>query len=162
MKKRLVAIALIACFSPVVLPQPSEAQVETAIGASACAASGVCGAIVGIVFLGGVGYYVLNANNGKRYRVPPHQMEIHRQPIPQAGPRPEMRSAGYNEPGKVETHAVTHPNLCRQMEQKFIMQGRKLRLHRIRRTMNPGLRYDCEFKGEDAVEGWFNDRRYGR
>lgn len=159
--RKLIAVALVACFSPVVLPQNGRTQVvESVVGGSACAASIGCGVVVGIVFLGGVGYYVLKAN-GRKYRVAPSQMEIHSQPIPQAGPRPDLRTQ-YNEPGKVETHAVTTADLCRRMEQKFLLQGRQLKLHRIRRTTNPGLRYDCEFIGEDAVEGWFHDRRGGR
>ena len=162
--KKLVALALTACFAPIALPQNSRAQVaEGAIGASACAASVGCGVVMGAVVLGGVSYYVLNSN-GRKYRVHPSNMEIHRYPQPQARPTPrgDMRSAGYNEPGKVETHAVTTADLCKKMEQKFLMQGRRLKLHRIRRTATPGLRYDCEFIGPDAVEGWFHDRRGGR
>ena len=54
MRKRLIAIALTACFTPIVAPQNTRAQVvESMVGGSACAASVGCGVIVGITVLAG-------------------------------------------------------------------------------------------------------------
>lgn len=77
--------------------------------------------------------------------------------------RTESGTGGnYNEPGKREVHAVSSPQLCREMAERFKMQGRNIKLVRIARTATPMLRYDCIFEGPDAVEGWFHDRRGGR
>lgn len=162
MKRKLIAIALSLSFIPA-LPQNTRAQ--TGVWEIPCVASGAC-AVIATYVVAGITYYTLrNKRTRRTWDIDGRNLQNHAQPQPRPGPRPEMRMEerpGYNEPGKVETHAVASPQLCRQMEQKFLMQGRKLKLHRIRRTTNPGLRYDCEFIGEDAVEGWFHDRRGGR
>lgn len=143
MNKRVLAIVLATIALPS-LQQPAQANAEAARATiAACRASPQACAVVGAA----VGTWVL-WNNAPKI-------------LCTAGTCREMRTQ-YNEPGKVETHAVTHPNLCRQMEAKFQLQGRRLKLHRIRRTATAGLRYDCEFTGQDAVEGWFHDRRGGR
>ncbi|MBD2073927.1 hypothetical protein H6F86_08495 [Phormidium sp. FACHB-592] len=153
MQRRALAIALTACFSPIVLPQNSRAQVvETYVGATACAATVGCGAIVGIVFLGGVGYYILNAR-GQKYRLHPNQMEIHTQPIPQSGPRPEMRS-------QQEIHGAVNRSDCNQIAARFKRAGRRVKLVRtLPNDVGVGgvLKWKCIFEGEDAIPGWYSN-----
>lgn len=142
MKKKVIAIALSLLCSPVALPQNSRAQVvESVVGGSACAASVGCGVIVGIVFLGGVGYYVLNAN-GRKYRVHPTQMEIHREPIPQAGPRPEFRQQGesfYN-PAIEEFTLANNRSGCHEKEKRVKKEHPEwdVWLASIKRNRSPG------------------------
>lgn len=158
-RAQLTALGLTGVLLTVSAPR-GEAQTAAA-AAIPCVASGVC-VVIGTVVIGGIMYYQLRNNRTRTvFNVPTNgNYENHAYPQVRPGPNPNMQTQ-YNEPGKVEVHAVTHPDLCRQMEQKFLMQGRNLKLHRIRRTMNPGLRYDCEFVGPDAQEGWFHDRRGG-
>lgn len=80
MKKQFIAIALAACFIPLA-PQNSRANPAVAVGAAGCAASGVCGVIVGTVVIAGVLCYVINANNGRQYTVQAYGFEVHRQPL---------------------------------------------------------------------------------
>jgi hypothetical protein len=153
MKQKIIAIAL-SLFCVPVLPQNCRAQVvESVIGGSACAASVGCGVIVGIVFLGGVGYYVLNAN-GRKFRVHPTQMEIHARPIVQPGPKP---SAFY---AKQERHGAVRASDCNKMAERFRRAGRRVRLVRvIPNDVGVGgvLRVVCLFEGEDAQEGWYGN-----
>jgi len=149
MSKRLIAIALMTCFAPAIAQQPSDAQVvESMVGGSACAASVGCGVVVGIVVLGGVAYYVLNAK-GRKYRVSP--MEVHAQPIPQAGPRPRAFYAQ-------EQHGAASEGSCYKMAQRFQRAGRRVKLVRTERN-NLGvggvLTWKCIFEGEDAQPGWY-------
>lgn len=147
--KKLLALAIGSTIMINLLPPPAQANVAAGPAIGACAANPAACAIIGA----GAATWILWSNGTKLYCTYGTCQRTNQAPR-------EFRQ--YNEPGKVETHAVTTADLCRRMEQKFLMQGRRLKLHRIRRTTNPGLRYDCEFIGEDAVEGWFHDRRGGR
>lgn len=160
--KKLIAIALIGCFSPAVMPQSSRAQVvESVVGASACAASVGCGVVVGIVFLGGIGYYVLNAG-GRKYRIPPSQMEIHAQPMPQAGPRPDMRSGGSrnDDSGRqAETGRLSrNRGGCVDMVKRAQQGGFRVSLIRTERNNAPGtfLEIWCVIAGDSREIARFN------
>ena len=172
MRKRLIAIALTACFTPIVAPQNTRAQVvESMVGGSACAASVGCGVIVGVIVLGGVAYYVLNAN-GRKYRVSPMEMQMHSQPIPQAGPRPSPRGDMRSTPresrisddetnirGVREVHMAMSPQHCDAMLRRFRSQGLRLALRKKPNPM-PGARKMtlCIFEGTDADPNRFADR----
>src|SRR5579885_506783 len=144
--KQLLAIALPGLLLiPALPPKPANANPAAAVIAACGAQPEIC-AIVGAA----AGTWIL-WNSGRHYWCTAGQC----QPTRRSPYVPNESRVQFNESGKVEVHAVAHPNLCKTMEQRFIMQGRSIRLHRIRRTTNPMLRYECEFVGDDAVEGWF-------
>lgn len=68
----------------------------------------------------------------------------------------------YNEPGVRESHFVSSEAECYKMAQKFRQDGRKLELKRTARSGNVQMPFLCVFEGEDAVDGYYQDRRYER
>lgn len=163
MKKQIIAIALALSFTPAV---PTRAQVvESLVGGSACVASVGCGVIVGTVIVGGIAFYVLN-HNGRKFRARPGELyEIHSQPMPQAGPRPEPPGAVYSRGGREESghyaetgRLVTNYDGCRDMEKRFRKGGFKLNLIRVEPHRAPGSYYGwwCVFGGDSREVGRFN------
>ena len=61
-----------------------------------------------------------------------------------------------------ETHGAVSQQTCYEMEAKFQRDGRRIRLVDTRRSTNPGavLRWICIFEGEDADQGYFEEKRY--
>ena len=61
-----------------------------------------------------------------------------------------------------ETHGVVSRKTCYEMEENFQQQGRRIRLVRVDRSISPGavLQYICIFEGEDADQGYFEEKRY--
>lgn len=61
-----------------------------------------------------------------------------------------------------ETHGVVNQQNCYDMEARFQRQGRRVRLVETRRSANSGaiLRWICIFEGEDADQGYFEEKRY--
>lgn len=61
-----------------------------------------------------------------------------------------------------ETHGAVSRQNCYDMEAKFLREGRRITLVRVERSTNPGatLQYTCIFEGEDADQGYFEDKRY--
>lgn len=61
-----------------------------------------------------------------------------------------------------ETHGVVSRETCYTMRDNFLRQGRRIRLVRVDRSTNPGatLQYTCIFEGEDADQGYFEEKRY--
>ncbi len=115
------------------------------VAAPALCSTGVGCVFVGIAVIGGISYYVWqNSQTGDRYHSPLN-----------------VEDPG-NISGKQETHGVTKSSACKEMEQKFQRQGRRVRLVDVRRSTNRGavLRYICVFEGEDATPGYYD--RYRR
>ena len=61
-----------------------------------------------------------------------------------------------------ETHGAVSQQTCYEMEANFQRQGRRVTLVDTRRSTNPGaiLRWICVFEGEDADQGYFEEKRY--
>ena len=61
-----------------------------------------------------------------------------------------------------ETHGAVSQQTCYEMEAKFQRDGRRIRLMDTRRSTSPGaiLRWICVFEGEDADQGYFEEKRY--
>ncbi|KAM3112781.1 hypothetical protein [Phormidesmis sp. 146-33] len=79
----------------------------------------------------------------------PQQVPV--KPLPIASPSPIQ-----------ETHGVVSRQNCYDMEAKFKRQGRRVTLKRVEQSTNPGavLQYICIFEGEDAEQGYFEEKRY--
>lgn len=61
-----------------------------------------------------------------------------------------------------ETHGVVSRETCYKMEGDFQQQGRRIRFVRVNKSTSPGavLQYVCIFEGEDADQGYFEEKRY--
>lgn len=61
-----------------------------------------------------------------------------------------------------ETHGAVSQQTCRDMAARFKQNGRRVELVDTRRSTNPGaiLKWICIFEGEDADQGYFEDKRY--
>lgn len=81
-------------------------------------------------------------------------------------PAPELQVRtnpdDYNESGVQETHAATTAEACREMARRYQKEGRKISLKDIRESGDPNLPYLCVFEGADAVEGYYQNDRYGK
>lgn len=159
MLKKSTAIALTALITASLMPPlKTQANPAAVIGAVGCGASGVCGAIVGLVTVGGVAYYVIN-NQGKQSRVRRAGFQINAYPRPQAGPRPNFNTQPANGNGKVEIHGATTAAGCDRMAARFKRYGRRVKLvKKVRLDTGGILQWACHFEGEDATPGWYEGR----
>jgi hypothetical protein len=79
---------------------------------------------------------------------------------PLAPPKMHSESENVNIPGQQEVHAAATESDCYEMAKRFRKEGRKLVLKKVESSSGTDLPYLCIFEGEDAQEGYFDDRRY--
>jgi len=168
--RQLLFVLLAGLFLPA-FPQTARSNPAALVGATGCAASGVCGAIVAVVVAGGATYYVLQTQRGRRVQVPTFGFKVNREPVVQPGPRPNVRPEVpsrsrdedfYNVPGFKEVHWVSSEQLCRALYSRLRKQGLKFHRMDFHRANMPGNRQagHCVLFGQDAADNRFTDPRY--
>lgn len=159
-----IAIALAAAITTQSIP-PSAANPAAAIGASACATSGVCGVIVGTVIVAGVLYYVI-ANGRNQYQIPIHELMIQPTPVPSRSrfPRGEQRIDDPDRPIDQQMIDYVWGDSREEAEEncRRLAANAGVSYNFVRRTRQRGKKWECHVMGNHPESIYYPDPRRGR
>lgn len=142
MKHQLIAIALALLFAPLT---PQNTRAQTGVWEIPCVTSGVC-LVIGSYILGGITYYTLqNRRTGRTWDIDGRNLQNHRQPIVQPGPRPNMRISNPDEPyhGQIIDYVWGDSEWQARQRCEQIAQQSGLRYVKVRQTSQRGKKWEC-------------------